>query len=95
VRGSRLGSHTVSRLTVHLVWATRYRYHVLVGDVKPRCRELLIQICDAKDVRMLKVVVSRDHVHMHLEYPPALLVSDLVKRLKGRTSRLLQKEFPP
>jgi putative transposase len=80
---------------VHLVWATRYRYHVLVGDVKPRCRELLIQICDAKDVRMLKVVVSRDHVHMHLEYPPALLVSDLVKRLKGRTSRLLQKEFPP
>ena len=94
MRASRSGSHTVSRLTVHLVWATKYRYHVLVDEVKPRCRELLIQICNAEDVRILKGVVSRDHVHMHVEYPPALSVSDLVKRLKGRTSRLLQKEFP-
>ena len=94
MRASRSGSHTVSRLTVHLVWATKYRYHVLVDEVKPRFRELLIQICNAEDVRILKGVVSRDHVHMHVEYPPALSVSDLVKRLKGRTSRLLQKEFP-
>jgi REP element-mobilizing transposase RayT len=27
---------------------------------------------------------------MHIEYPPKLALSDLVKRLKGRTSRLLQ-----
>ena len=80
---------------MHIVWATKYRYHVLVGDVKPGCRELLIQICDAEDVRILKGVVSKDHIHMHVEYPPMLSVSDLVKRLKGRTSRLLQKEYPP
>ena len=54
MRASRSGSHTVSRLTVHLVWATKYRYHVLVDEVKPRCRELLIQICNAEDVRILK-----------------------------------------
>jgi putative transposase len=94
VNRNRAGSHSVTRLTVHLVWVTKYRYHVLVGEVKPRCRELLVQICDAEDVRILSGVVSNDHVHMHLEYPPSLSVSDLVKRLKGRTSRLLQQEFP-
>jgi len=31
---------------------------------------------------------------MHVEYPPSLSLSDLVKRLKGRSSRLLQKEHP-
>jgi len=31
---------------------------------------------------------------MHIEYPPKLSMSDLVKRLKGRTSRRLQQEFP-
>jgi putative transposase len=67
---------------------------VLVGELKPRCRELLIQICDAEDVRILKGAVSKDHVHMHLEYPPSLSVSDLVKRLNGRTSRVLQREYP-
>ena len=90
----RYGGHTVSRLTVHLVWVTKYRYKVLDGDVQKRCRELLIQICDSEDVRILSGVVSKDHVHMHVEYPPSLSLSDLVKRLKGRSSRLLQKEHP-
>ena len=31
---------------------------------------------------------------MHVEYPPKLSISDLIKRMKGRTSRLLQGEFP-
>lgn len=42
----RYGSHTLTRLTAHLVWTTKYRFHVLTGDVKVRCRELIIQICD-------------------------------------------------
>jgi putative transposase len=52
-----------------------------------------MQICDAEDVKILKGVVSKDHVHMHIEYPPSKALSDLVKRFKGRTSRILQQEF--
>ncbi len=91
---NRYGNHTVTRLTAHLVWITKYRYHVLKGEIQKRCRVLLIQVCDSEDVRILKGVVSKDHVHMHIEYPPSKSISDLVKRLKGRSSRLLQKEFP-
>ena len=42
----------------------------------------------------MKGVVSKDHVHMHIEYPPKLSLSNLVKRMKGRGSRRLQDEFP-
>lgn len=90
----RHGSHTVSKLTVHIVWITKYRYHVLKGDVQIRCKELIKQICDAEDVRILKGVISKDHVHMHIEYAPKLRISDLVKSIKGRTSCKLQEEFP-
>ena len=90
----RKSYHSTSRLTCHIVWSTKYRYHVLVGDIKKRCRELLIQICDAEDVEILKGVVSVDHVHMHIEYPPTKSLSELLRRMKGRTSRLLQQEFP-
>lgn len=90
----RIGSHTVSWLTVHIVWVTKYRYKVLEGDIQKRCRDLIKQICDAEDVKILKGVVSKDHVHVHIEYRPSLNVSDIVKRLKGRTSRRLQEEFP-
>ena len=94
MKDDRHSGHTVTRLTAHLVWVTKYRYHVLQGDIKARRRDLLVQICDAEDVRILKGVVSKDHVHMRIEYPPSKSLSDLVKRLKGRTSRLLQQECP-
>jgi len=93
MKDQRRSSHTVSRLTVHIVWVTKYRYPVLKGDIQLRCRELLIQICDAEDVRILKGVVSKDHVHMHIEYPPKISISSFVKSLKGRSSRRLQDEF--
>ncbi len=43
--------HTVTRLSVHLVWVTKYRYKMLDGDIKKRCRALVIQICDTEDVQ--------------------------------------------
>ena len=90
----RKGSHTVSNLTVHLVWVTKYRYHVLEGDIQKRCRDLIIQVCDTEDVIILKGVVSKDHVHLHIEYSPSIKISELMKRIKGRSSRLLQQEYP-
>jgi len=90
----RSNGHTVSQLTVHIVWSTKYRYAVLQGDIKLRLRVLLMQICESEDVIILKGVVSNDHVHMHLNYRPSHSISELVKRLKGRSSRLLQQEFP-
>jgi putative transposase len=90
----RTNGHSVSKLTAHIVWVTKYRYAVLEGDIKQRCRSLLIQICEAEDVQILKGVVSKDHIHMHIEYRPSQDISSLVKFLKGRSSRKLQIEFP-
>jgi len=45
-------------------------------------------------VKILKGLVSKDHVHIHIEYPPSVSISNLVKRLKGRTSIMLQQEYP-
>ena len=89
----RKGSLSIHQLHVHLVWSTKYRYAVLKGEVQIRCRDLIRQICDAMDVRILKGVVSKDHVHLHVSYPPKVSVSDLVKRLKGRSARLMLEEF--
>jgi putative transposase len=91
---NRFTSHAITRLTVHLVWITKYRYPVLQGEIKQRCRDLIIQVCDAEEIRILKGVVSKDHVHMLIEYPPSKSVSEIIKRLKGHSSRRLQEEFP-
>jgi putative transposase len=88
MKENRYGSHSVTRLTAHIVWVMKYRYLVLEGNIQKRCRELIIQSCDAEDVRILKGVVSRDHTHTHIDYPPSNSLSDLVERFKGRTPTL-------
>ena len=90
----RYNGHTISRVTVHIVWVTKYRFKVLEGDIKIRCRTLIKQICNSEDISILSGVVSTDHVHLHIEYSPQKSVSDIVKRLKGQISRRIQEEFP-
>ena len=90
----RKGSHTVYDIKYHFVWITKYRYPVLKGEVALRARELLRQGCEANNIRILKGSVGKDHIHMLLSCPTTMSPSEIVQKLKGRTSRLLQEEFP-
>ena len=58
-----------------------------------RCRDLIRQTCDTLDVQILKGVVSKDHIHLHISYSPKLSISDILKRLKGRSARILLEEY--
>ena len=91
---SRYGSHTVFDIEYHFVWVTKYRYHMLQGDVGLRVRELVRQTCDAFEIRILSGVVSKDHVHILVSAPPTMAPSEIMRRIKGRTSAKLFEEFP-
>ena len=94
MRSYRKSSHTVHDLKVHLIWITKYRYTVLVKGVGLRTKDIIRQICDQNGIEIIKGVVSKNHVHLYISYPPKFSVSDMVKWFKGRTSRKLQEEFP-
>ena len=88
------GNHTKYDIKYHFVWVTKYRYHVLKEKIALRVRELLIQGCQARGITILKGHVSKDHVHMLLSCPTDLAPSKIAQYLKGRSSRLIQDEFP-
>jgi putative transposase len=90
----RYGSHTVFKIEYHFVWVTKYRYPVLKGDVALRARELVKQVCEAFEIRILKGVVSKDHVHILVSARPTLAPSEIMRRIKGRTASKLFEEFP-
>ena len=90
----RYGSHTVFNIEYHFVWVTKYRYQVLRGDVALRVRELVRQTCEIFEIKILKGVVSKDHVHLLVSAPPTMAASEIMRRIKGRTSSKLFEEFP-
>ena len=88
------GAHTVFYHRYYVVWITEYRYKVLEGVVRERIREIIRQVCAELGVAIVKGVLSRDHVHMMVSIPPHLAVGDVVRRMKGRSSHRVQREFP-
>ena len=77
------GSHTLHDIKYHLVWITKYRYHVLRG----RWRDVFREICMAREVQIIRGSLSPDHVHMLVVSPPKLAPAKLVQSIKGRSSR--------
>ncbi|MBI2686610.1 MAG: IS200/IS605 family transposase [Acidobacteria bacterium] len=67
---------------------------VLKGRVAERARDLIRQICEARDVVIVRGSVSPDHLHMLLWVPADLAPAKLVQYIKSRSSRRLQDEFP-
>ena len=89
----RKTSHAVYDIKYHVVWITKYRKKVLRGEIALRLRELVRQTCATLDVEIIQGHVSPDHVHLLVSVPPSLSVSNLMQRLKGRSSNKLQAEF--
>jgi putative transposase len=58
------------------VWITKYRYKVLTKQVGLRLRDVIRQVCEAHDIEIIQGVVSHDHVHLYLSYPPKWSVSE-------------------
>ena len=90
----RKGAHTVYDLKYHIVWATKYRYHVLKGEIGVRVRDIIREVCMSNDIIIIKGHVSVDHVHLYVSAPPRLSVSKMVQYIKGKSSRRLQQEYP-
>ncbi|MCJ7601760.1 MAG: IS200/IS605 family transposase [Desulfobulbaceae bacterium] len=90
----RYGSHTVFNIEYHFVWVTKYRYPVLNGDVALRVRDLVRQTCESFEIQIIKGVVSKDHVHIFVSAPPTMAPSEIMRRIKWRTSSKLFADFP-
>src|ERR1700731_424341 len=82
------GCHTVFHHRYHIVWVTKYRYKILEGTLRERIRTIIRQVCKELGYR------SSRAVHMFVEIPPHIAVSDVVRRVKGRSSHRVQMEFP-
>ena len=87
-------SHAVYDIKYHIIWITKYRYKILGGGISRRLRELIRQGCEARNITIVSGNISKDHIHPLLSCPPSMAPSKIVQYLKGRSSRLLQDEFP-
>jgi len=89
----RKGSHTTYDLKYHIIWCTKYRYRILVGDVANRVRELIREVCKTNYVDIISGSMSPEHIHLLVSVPPNLSLSKVMQYVKGKSSRKIMMEF--
>lgn len=78
----------------HVVWCPKYRRKVLVNGVDVRLKALIEEVCHEYRIDIIEMEIMPDHVHLLVEVDPQFGIHKAVKRIKGRTSRILRQEFP-
>jgi REP element-mobilizing transposase RayT len=85
---------TYLSLRVHLVWATKNRRPRLDPEWRPRLFACASNIVERKGGKLLCAGGARDHVHLYLEHPGTVPVSEIVTTIKTNTSRWVHQTFP-
>ena len=81
-------------MNCHVVWATKRREPVLVGETAELVRRSLVDGCSKQGIVLHALFLMPDHVHLAVSIPPGLAVATLVSRLKGSSSHLIRHAEP-
>lgn len=87
-------NHSTYQHQYHIVWGTRGKRRVLQKYVLPELKKSLYETCKKYPTLWIETLnTDQDHVHVQIEIPPNIAVSDAVGKLKANSSRHLRSKF--
>lgn len=85
---------TVYCCRYHVIFCPKYRRSVLREPIAERFKKVVYSPEEANNFKVLEMEVMPDHVHLLLDVDPTVGINIIVSRIKGRTSNVLNREFP-
>ncbi len=87
-------SHARYDLWYHLAFSTKYRKRIFTDlKTKQEVENLFREIALQYDLKIDKIQVMSDHVHMSVSAPPRIAPSRAVQILKSVSTKLLFKQY--
>lgn len=87
-------SNAVSLLNYHFVFIPKRRKKVLVGAIAERLQQIICELVVENRWKIIAMEIMPDHVHLFLNVKPTDDPSGIMRKIKGRASHHLRKEFP-
>lgn len=83
----------VSDMKAHIVLVSKYRRKVFTGVMLSRLEEILLDLCQKWNCKLIEFNGEADHVHLLFQYYPQMELPKFVNNIKSVTSRRLRSEF--
>ncbi len=88
------GHRSVYKLTVHIVFVTKYRKKAISTEVLERLGVIFAETLNKWGCQLIEFNGESDHVHLLVSYKPEVSLSKLIANLKTVSSRLIRRDFP-
>lgn len=85
---------SVSDLKAHRVLTTKYRRKVFTGEMLTRLSDIVSDLCEKWDCKVIEVNGESDRIHLLFQYYPQMEIPKFVNNLKSVTSRRIRAEYP-
>ena len=86
-------SHTLWHCQYHIVWVPKYRFRILTGRVGREVENCIRAFSEQKGCQLVELNVQIDHVHLLVNVPPKVSISNYMGTLKGRTAIRVFNKF--
>ncbi|OOF60740.1 IS200/IS605 family transposase [Rodentibacter sp. Ppn85] len=87
-------SHVIWHCQYHLVWTPKCRFRILKDKVGRVVYVHLRILCEQLKIEIVELNVQIEHIHLLVNIPPKISVSEVMGHLKGRTAIRLFNKFP-
>ncbi len=84
---------SVYNLSYHIIWCSKYRRPVLIGEIAERLITLLDKKAKELEIEIIEKNIMSDHLHLFVKTKPIYAPQFVIGQLKGYTGRLLRQEF--
>ncbi len=86
---------TYSQMLLHVIFSTKQRKPWITEEVRRRLYSYVGGIIREEKGVLYEIVGVEDHVHLYLRWRPDETVSNLMRAVKGRSSKWIHESFPP
>jgi putative transposase len=82
-------------LFLHLVWATWDRLPLITPDIERRLYRNIESEAQKQGCTVLALNGTEDHVHLLVIFPTTITIADVLKHVKGVSSRFINETLRP
>ena len=87
------GSHSVYKLTYHIIFVTKYRKKVITDEIGDFMKDMAEYLCNRMDCTLISAETDEDHIHMLVSMPPDIAPVKLVNMVKTQLSKEVRATY--
>ena len=78
------GRGYVYSIQYHIVWCVKYRRKILIDEIEKTLKELLIEISNENNIKIVEMETDLDHIHILIECSPQHFIPNISTHLFDR-----------